>query len=194
MRINWAYVAGFFDGEGSISFSRRNGGTSCTVVGLAQSQEHGKTGPPTVFVAISEFLRCRQIRHNVYEVGARETPTFVHERAVHTYRTVYHIQIQNRPGITAFLQGVYPYLYVKKQKAEDALRFLKLFPDMRGYFSNVRQAHLSVDALAADRAVGMTYAMIAKKHHCSVGCVHRKLNLENSRQQMRNWRARRISA
>lgn len=187
--LTWAYIAGFFDGEGHVSFARRNGGSSCIVVGMAQSQETGKTGPPQVLQCISAFLRDRGVRHNVYEAGIKQSPSFLQGRAIQQVRVSYHLQIQNRPGIQTFLEGVYPHLWVKKQKAEDAIRFLKLFPDMRGYFSNNAAVCPSVDLLKADRAQGLTYAAIAAKHGVKLGIVYRRLHLDKSRQQTRAWRA-----
>lgn len=103
--INWAYIAGFFDGEGHIGLCGKS-----MRVNLTQKD-------PVVLRAIVAFLGKEGIKTTVRDASYKA-------------QTLYRIEIQNRPGIQKFLRGVLPYIVVKKQPAEDYARYLILYPPL----------------------------------------------------------------
>ncbi len=136
MKISWSYVAGFFDGEGSISVVRRKvESTSCVTVSFAQSSDDDQ--PPPILAEISALLTEHGIRHGLYDDkrSTGRTGELPNGRVITTRRISWKIQIFNRAGCQRVLELLGPYLRVKKVRAEDTIRFMKLFPDMRGRFT-----------------------------------------------------------
>lgn len=108
--MNWAYVAGFFDGEGSVGMHSKptDGYQSYRLfVQIAQKS----TG---VLHQIQAFLAAQGI-------GAG---TFVHRPS----RT--HQLTLTGDSAFNFLSGVLPYLVVKKTITQDAVRLRRLFPPL----------------------------------------------------------------
>jgi len=102
--VSWQYIAGFFDGEGSIS--PKNKRTSFCIR-IAQNDI-------TVLQRIMEFLNMAGI------VSGMEKPN----------GKCNSLRITRRDSVTKFLKFVMPFVIVKKLIAQDTLRFLKLFPYM----------------------------------------------------------------
>jgi hypothetical protein len=187
MDMTWPYIAGFFDGEGSISVvTRRAASTSCITVSLAQSSETSHS--PDVLTHIGAFLAKQEIRHGIYAGKIYEGTRLTNGRTVRTNLTPWKIQIFNRDGVSRFLSGIRPWLIVKKVKAEDVLRFLYLFPDMRGRFSEKVGENVSRAQMTLDREAGFTYKQIAEKHGLSVTAVYERLNREKVTAYRHEWR------
>ena len=110
MQITWSYVAGFFDGEGNISHGM---GKSSTSIGLVQKEVK-------VLHDIMGFLKINGIKAR-YNTNCQKK------------RTYGRIIISAREPATKFLQAIYPFLIVKKLKAQDVLRFFKLYPLAQGF-------------------------------------------------------------
>lgn len=93
-----AWLAGFFDGEGNITFTQNGSGWTNLRLGLAQNER-------------KELDKVRaRFGGRVWPVGSR----------------CHHWELTDAPGIRTFLKFVLPYLRVKKQKAELALEFAQL--------------------------------------------------------------------
>jgi intein/homing endonuclease len=114
--VNWSYIAGFFDGEGCIRVARSKMGIGVTVQ-LVQVTEHVE-----VLEAIASFLKVLGIN-----------AVIVNEKFVRNpkWRPVSNLTVRQRESVMAFLRGVLPYLHVKKVSAQDALRFLRMYPSLR---------------------------------------------------------------
>ncbi len=99
-RIDWSYVAGFFDGEGTVGTS----GKYSICASISQKDLH-------VLDLIVHFLLGQGVEANIngYPSGAS------------------NLCIRAR-SLKSFLEGVRPYVIVKKQVVEDAWRSLRLFP------------------------------------------------------------------
>jgi hypothetical protein len=188
--MSWKYIAGFFDGEGSISVvTRAATSTSCVTISLGQSSDlEGEF--PEVLVRISRFLHDCGIRHGVYNNGGLNgrVGTLPDGRTITTKRVGYHLQIPNRAGVETFLRGVRPFLVVKKTKCEDVLRFLKLYPEMRGRFSNRVHEDVGTPTLQAARDAGSTYHAIAQAQGMSPMAVYLRLNPEKAARYQRRYR------
>ena len=114
--ITWQYIAGFFDGEGTIFYTttwaknRKTGKRTykCKriAVAVAQSLPQKK-----VILEIAEFLRKQKIGFS-----------FVKSKKHIPYL---RLDIGVRGEQISFLKEVLPYLIVKKEKAVDGLKFLE---------------------------------------------------------------------
>ena len=106
--VGWAYVAGFFDGEGHLRPAR-----SAALV-LTQSER-------PVLDAIAEFLISHNIRCAIYSTKR--------PRAQVTWKPmVFHLYVTRSADIVAIIHHIRPWLIVKKQVAEDYWRYAKLYP------------------------------------------------------------------
>jgi hypothetical protein len=114
--INWAYIAGFMDGEGNILIASNHHYGFSPRITLAQSGDIGVE----VLAKIGNWLAIKGIEARIYTEQAKGLSKLP------TYRLV----IGYREGCIAFLVGVLPYLITKRIEAQDLLRHLKLFPKL----------------------------------------------------------------
>ena len=110
----WAYIAGFFDGEGCIFVS-----SLTPHVIVSQSGERGRQ----VMDDIEGFLASKGVSH-IHRVHKVYKGNKAH------YLPKFEIRIFRRLPVEITLRGMLPYLRVKKLEAQDALRRLKLFPTL----------------------------------------------------------------
>lgn len=101
--MNWSYVAGFFDGEGSIVIT----GTSCKLT-LAQNSRE-------VLDQIQDFIESEGIDHSWITIT---TPRPWQRQP----NTCYHLAFSKARNVRLFLHQVMPHLIVKKEDAVKALR------------------------------------------------------------------------
>src|SRR5437773_10828495 len=101
--LNWAYIAGFFDGEGHISKAI---GAHTIKVSIAQKLQEP-------LIAIMSFLLQYNIRSGI-------------SGGLHAS----HLNIAQKESVRKFLAGVRPFVIVKKQATEDTWRYLTLWPAM----------------------------------------------------------------
>ncbi len=115
--MNWAYIAGFMDGEGSISFQQSSATFSITAT-IAQSGTDGKK----LLEEIRAFINCHEIRSSIL-LHRQKKPL--------GKKPMYQLRMAQRESVKRFLLNMMPYLRIKKVKAQDALRTMILFPSMR---------------------------------------------------------------
>lgn len=110
--MNWAYIAGFFDGEGHAGIPFGVGNT--IHVGMTQAGEIG-------------LLTLGEIREFLEQGGVRSR---VEKHREHDGRKdVYRLLI--RPlDARRFMLAVLPYLRVKRTLVHDLLRFSKVYPSL----------------------------------------------------------------
>jgi intein-encoded DNA endonuclease-like protein len=108
--MNLDYIAGFFDGEGSLTYNRAG---KQWLVKIAQSER-------AVLDEIVEFLQSLDVHCSVHKKPFGEKCT----------RIPYDIVIHRKRDVCKFLGLMHHRLVVKKQLAEDYYRFIKLFPTM----------------------------------------------------------------
>ena len=104
--ITWPYVAGFFDGEGTISVGQR--GIQWSV---AQSHLRGRE----VLRRIQSFLLSEGIRASLYIARPDDCNS---------------LYVTDRKRIRLLISKLMPYLIVKKVECQDAIRFMQMFPAM----------------------------------------------------------------
>jgi hypothetical protein len=116
MAMNWAYVAGFFDGEGNIRMEMGSERNSVQ----AQIIQAGDIGN-RVLEEIRSFIAQSGIQSKVHHRSAR-----------YANRLPVHVLYTGSVHAEKFLANVFPYLRVKKTHAQDVLRIRKMFPPGRG--------------------------------------------------------------
>jgi len=99
--MNWQYIAGFFDGEGCIMYGMGQNSISIT-------QKRNK-----VLYDIQKFLFGNDLQSHVYTTKSTGVSRLCISKTADTVR---------------FLEGIFPYLIVKKVEAQDMLRNCKLYP------------------------------------------------------------------
>ena len=116
MPVTWAYVAGLFDGEGSVSLQEdRSNGLGYLRIRIGQSGDAGQA----LLSRVQSFLTTESIKSTI-------TDTFLVQRKTHYTLTV--SAAGERRYSTAFLTGILPHLLLKKAVVQDVLRFFRLFP------------------------------------------------------------------
>ncbi len=88
---------------------------------------------------------------------------------------------------------MFPFLVVKRVKAQDVIRLLKLYGsmDMRGKFSFKKHDDLTKEMIEADFASGMTWKQVAAKNNISLAGIRWFLNREQMLKENRDARDRR---
>jgi LAGLIDADG-like domain len=104
--INWAYIAGFFDGEGHIRQDQLQ---------ISQSRDRGLL----MLSRVKDWLANEGIHS-----GVQSNP-YIRKGQTDLSHYLY---ITNRDNIEKFLNGVLPYLEIKRTEAQDTLRYFRLFP------------------------------------------------------------------
>jgi LAGLIDADG endonuclease len=116
--ITWQYLAGFFDGEGSVSITSNHRSGFNIAIQLPQSGIEGLA----LLTTIREFLMEQGIQ--VQQIYTRDKSSPLSKK------TDNRLQIGNRDSSIAFLKSILPFVQIKKSKVEDAIRFAKLFPKL----------------------------------------------------------------
>jgi len=92
--MNWEYIAGFFDGEGSISIVNKKYCNWRLSQGIKQNN---------VLFQIQIFLNTQNIKSHLYIYPTKANKmTYLH--------------ITNHKNVLKILKNLYPYLIVKKKK------------------------------------------------------------------------------
>lgn len=110
--MNWGYVAGFFDGEGTFHYVSTHGNI-VPYISIAQSGAIGRLA----LEDIKEFLASNGIDSGIDRKEIKGG----------NYQLAYSLRVRKREHVDAFLRGVLPYLRIKKVKAQDNLRFSTLY-------------------------------------------------------------------
>lgn len=117
--MNWAYIAGFFDGEGSIHVPMGQKFVTSVFISLYQSDQ-------LPLLRIQKFLESHGIHCKVrQEKRIREGP-----HRIVSKKEQYILEFSKKESAYIFLRSIRPYSLVKKQIVEDCIRYLKIFPPM----------------------------------------------------------------
>ncbi len=111
-RMTWQYVAGFFDGEGNINICPSRGRS--WPARIVQSETR-------VLNTISEFLKGNGIESHLYH-------SYKAGQYKNAKKDLWCLQITGESNTRVFLQGILPFLIVKKLLVQDVLRFFKIYP------------------------------------------------------------------
>ena len=117
--MNWAYIAGFFDGEGSLRVPMGQKYVTSPQVCIYQSDQ-------LVLLRIQRFLAA----HGIHSHVRKENRMRKGLQRVISKKDQYILDFSRKQSVTIFLRSIRPYAVVKKQIIEDCIRYLILFPAM----------------------------------------------------------------
>jgi hypothetical protein len=107
-RLSWQYIAGFFDGEGWISYSGYKKVTPVT--GVRQAAR-----PDRILHLIAQFLGSNGVRFSLHPNKQTRPSSLPQETLL----------ILDWKSILRFLEAVFPYLVVKRAKAKHAIAYIR---------------------------------------------------------------------
>ena len=121
--MTWQYIAGFFDGEGSLCCVRgKTTNNNCWRARLHQSSSE-------VLNTISGFLDHQNIAHTIQRTACKGQ-----KQKYGPYKAnsdMFALQVSTkRSQVIPFLKSIYPHLIVKRVLVQDVLRFLKIYPKL----------------------------------------------------------------
>lgn len=114
--VGWAYIAGFFDGEGCVKVRPEcspGHGYGTPMVSIVQTRERGRL----LLEEIQAFLAS----YNIASKVRNYTPKNLN------HQQSWGLWIYSRPSVCLFIRRVIPYIKIKKVEAQDVLRYSKLF-------------------------------------------------------------------
>jgi|SRR5579859_1609701 len=121
--MTWQYIAGFFDGEGCITY------TSEDRLQLSVSQKR-----PKVIYRIQEFLALNGIESVIY----------IQKSSQHVLRIK---QGKRKENAIKFLNLIFPFLVCKRTVVQDFLRFMKIFPGMNKQVKGISKRLIARDLI-----------------------------------------------
>ena len=145
--MNWDYVAGLFDGEGSIQIknypdtSRGRGISVC--IGITDGE---------VLKQLQEFLELQKIKSHIYQ---RTIPRGKERKPIQWWK------ISSKWEATKFLEAIKDKAIIKKDKIIEALKFRENLKAFTRPFNNQE-----LDLIGQWTAEGKTLAEIAKLLAC----------------------------
>jgi len=113
--MNWSYVAGLFDGEGTVGIGV---GKGTIAAAIAQSGSKGLS----LLEEVATFVRGHGIRCVVYSTGLAGQG----RRKLESYR----LSIHGFSQAPLFLKEILPLLRIKRSIAQDVIRYTTLFPSI----------------------------------------------------------------
>ena len=107
MNVTWAYVAGFFDGEGTVLDRLHSTGVRQFSLWFPQTERE-------VLDHLQEFFESEGIKSTItsYHSGPRQTKR-------------HRLGIANVSGVYTALERMYPHLIVKREKAEAMMEVIE---------------------------------------------------------------------
>ncbi len=167
--MTWAYIAGFFDGEGCISGAmyrqsraakpNRYGGSGYFEAVITQTRDVGLA----TFLEMQQFLAVRGIRSRVCKKRAQTA----------NRRETWGLIVKGRRHVITFLTGIVPFLRIKRIHAEDVLRFTRVYPSLQG--RPLERDDVSTPDLVACYQSGLTYTQISEIYEMSRYGVKRRI-------------------
>lgn len=115
-KVTWQYIAGFFDGEGTIFYTTT----------WAKNRKTGKRNIKCkrLVVSVIQGIRQKQVIEEIGKFLERQRIGF---STVESKKPIpcLRLDIGVRGEQFLFLKSIFPYLIVKKEKAEKALKFIE---------------------------------------------------------------------
>lgn len=135
--MSLAYIAGVFDGEGSMGLTGTEGrddGSIIPYISIASSEKY--RGWETLTEISNYLMEKRGIKCHV-DVYDQRGPRLTKDGQPYNrnYRTM-RLSIRSHHHVRLTLEALLPYLHIRKNSAEDLLRFLQLFPPRTGPYAS----------------------------------------------------------
>mgnify|MGYP001595777668 CR=1 FL=1 len=187
--MNWEYIAGFFDGEGSLSTMSSTYRPTMTIACLTQSGKEGFV----ILSAIRDFLWALGIKGYICSANRRGN-----------YRQIHNLRMSSRIGVTLFLEAMLPRVSVKRVIVQDTLRYFKMYPSTntlatiernkaRGKYGS---AGLDPEQLRRDLIELGTRKAVAAKYGVNPYTITKYLDPDYRKKYdayRRQWRAKKIA-
>lgn len=149
--MEWAYVAGYFDGEGNVRCKAAPSRPDYVLTGLSWSNTHRES-----LEMIQEFIGCGNMQK---------------KKKSNKYRSGYQLNVQRRDDVLRVGKAMLPYLIVKREQMEKMLAFIEgnrsAAPETWGAITDVGVEEVS----RLYHEEGMTQREIAKLIRVSDGAV-----------------------
>lgn len=134
--MNWAYVSGFFDGEGCVCYNRKRLDNGMQL-DFAQATKQEK-----VLLEIQSFLVAQNIKAPLYR-----SPDYKSPRS--------NLKVVDYPSVYKCLKNMLPFLIVKKEKA------IQAFGDTKVNIHRMKCHHTKINLALRFWKTGMGYHKIA---------------------------------
>lgn len=157
--MQWAYVAGFFDGEGCIQFQPSKSAMKATFVQSTKQHQ--------VLYEIAEFLKQAGITCNIRPAATRR---IAKDGRICEFST---LAMSNAESLVIFYSAVLPFLIVKRAKAVDALVLAEAAVARKQ--GRRRAAEARMIAAIADYKTGMSIIGCRRKHRVHGGSLRNHL-------------------
>lgn len=151
-QMNWGYIAGFFDGEGSIVTNVNGNGHGIRI-------SITNTHLPTM-QAIEQFLNRQGI-----------TGLLVIKPPAQGRKACWHWRSSNRFAIIGFLNAILPFSITKHDKAVDTLNWLGEFQDPKKFFTTAQMQQIR--QLLLEGVTNKDVAKIMGVSHCKIDNIRR---------------------
>jgi hypothetical protein len=129
--VNWSYIAGFFDGEGSIHMP----------MGFKKLKR------PTVVIYQTDKGVLLQIQEFIKQFGINSTLDDVQYKNHWTKKLIYRLRPHALVDVRKFLYHIAPHLILKRQLAEDAWRWARVYPALTRQQCKILQVEASTAAM-----------------------------------------------
>jgi len=161
LTMGWEYIAGFFDGEGCLhAVGEGKAGSHKFAITIAQADQIGLE----VLSEMKSFLQHNGINAYVVE----------HNRSVSKrnpkWKRCWNLWIRQQLSVKRFIDGVFPHLRVKKQRAEDYRRLCILWPTTLGltHDTQIKLRRDTLDRLLKEGKTPMEISRIVGVDHSTV--------------------------
>lgn len=150
--LSWSYVAGFFDGEGCISYAKRTYG-KYIIVHVSQGYKNELASG--VLADTLKFLVSHKIKARLSYYGDRGHETWLPTSRVLT---------SSSEASKTWLEYMLPFLRVKRQQAIDALEFItsikhpNLSPGVIDTIKDQRDRNISIKKIA--KSLGVSHSAV----------------------------------
>lgn len=139
--MHWAYVAGYFDGEGSVKFHQ--GSRKGKIRGLAWHNSDLQS-----LVAIQTFMDCGHMQRREKR-GIGTKPTFI-------------LTVSNKKDLLRVGKRMLPYLLIKREKCKEMLDYVDLHVDATRSENHGKIVAFGVERLKERYAAGESFTQLAR--------------------------------
>lgn len=115
MKTDWAYLAGFFDGEGCISVQK------------SKSYRNPLNPAKYYTVRLSTANTNKDVIDYLEKLWGQKLRVYTRKMSDPrgNRRPCYHLECDKKDAVITFLKGIYPYSIIKKRQIELALRLIE---------------------------------------------------------------------
>jgi len=162
--MNWAYIAGFFDGEGYVGMPLGRNGLR---LNIAQSGNRGKV----LLIKIQDFLASKNIHSYIHS-------TLNYSKDHPRHQEKHNLWISQWDSLEIFMLCVLPYIHIKKLSCQDYLRYMALYPKKA---QKLRNQSERIKKIREQSETGKSFSEIARQEKLAISTIARVCNRETHR-------------